>query len=76
MMKGKGVGGLILSLAIAAAGIKVLTYVADGYLKGAEANPFSDLISSFMGVGDFLFYGLAALAVLLIPYWVYKKRNP
>ncbi len=76
-MKGKGVGGIILNLIIVAAGIKILMFVADGYIRSADtAGSFYQLISSFTAVGDFLFYGLAALVVLLIPYWFYKQRHP
>ena len=75
-VKGKSAGGMIINLLIAAAGIKLLMLVADGFVKGADpSGAFVGLISSFLGIGDLLFYALLALAALTIPYWIFKKRS-
>jgi hypothetical protein len=69
----KTVGGLILNLAVAAAGIKLLMFVAEGYIRSADpSGSFYNLVTTFTGIGDLPFIALAGLAVLLVPYWIYK----
>jgi hypothetical protein len=75
-LKGKGAGGMIINLLIAAAGIKLLMIVSNSFVKGADpSGSFYGLISAFLGIGDLIFYGLLALAALIVPYYIYKRRN-
>ncbi len=64
------------SLIIAAIGVKGMTYIAENYLSKIDpSGSFSSSISGFLGIADLIFYGLIALIVLLIPYYLSKRKK-
>jgi uncharacterized membrane protein len=64
------------SLVVAALGIKAMTYIADNYVKNIDpSGSFSSVISGFLGIADMIFYGLIALIILLIPYYLSKRKG-
>ncbi|HLC67466.1 MAG TPA: hypothetical protein VJI12_01150 [archaeon] len=74
MAKGKS-GNVLVTLIVLAAAVKGLTYITGGQIKSADpTGSFGSLISGFLGIADLMFYGLVALIIILIPYYI-SKRN-
>ena len=74
-MKGKS-GSMLITLIIIAVAVKGLTYVADGQIKSADPNgTFSGLISGFLGIADIMFYGLIAIIIILVPYYLSRRKR-
>ncbi len=74
-MKGRSAGGWIVTLVLAAIGIKIITWLSNSYISQADTGMFSDLIASFARIGDLLFYGLLVLAALLIPVYLQRRKK-
>ena len=74
-MKGKS-GNVLITLIVLALAVKGLTYVAGGQLKSADpTGSFGSLTSGFLGIADFMFYGLIVLIIILIPYYLSKRKR-
>ena len=72
----KGKAGILITVIIAAVGIKVLTILAGNYIAAADpTSSFSDIIAGFLGLADMLFYGLVALLIILIPYTLSRRKK-
>jgi len=74
-MKSRDVRNLILTLAILALGIKIITYISGRFITQAGTAGFSGLVGAFTGLGDLMVYGLAAIALLLIPFYFSKRSS-
>jgi len=74
-MAAKDIRNLIISLFIAAAGIKLLLMLSSGYIKSSGIGGIDKIISSFEGIGNLLFYAAVAIALLLIPFYLSKKSD-
>lgn len=74
-MKAKDVRNLIISLVIAAIGIKLIAIISGRYISAAGATGFSELVSAFIGLGDLALYGLIVIAILLVPYYLSKRSK-
>jgi uncharacterized membrane protein len=68
----KGESSVIVKLVVLAVGIKILTYVAGNY---TSTDIFGASVASLLGIVDLVFYGIVALIVLLIPYYLSKRRK-
>jgi hypothetical protein len=76
MAKGKSTGGLMATLVVAAIGVKLLAWIANNYISGADpTGTFSDLAESFTGIADLLFYALIALILLMIPFYLSRRKK-
>lgn len=70
-MRSKDIRNLILTLIILAVGIKLILLISAHYI--AQAGAFSELATAFQGLGDLTIYGLAAIVLLLLPYYFSKR---
>lgn len=76
-MSSKNLRNAIAALVILAAGVRILLYVPSLFVNIEQAG---ELGKSFSGIGDAIFLLLAALALLLLPFYLSarsgeKKRN-
>jgi len=64
------------TLVVAAVGVKLLAWIADNYISQADTTGmFSDLAESFTGIADLLFYALLALIILMIPFYLQRRKK-
>lgn len=72
-MKARDARNLIITLIIAVVGVKLVLWISGNYIGNAAG--FSDLVKGFTGLGDLMMYGLIALAILLVPYYLSKRSQ-
>lgn len=74
-MKAKDVRNLIITLVVVIVGVKIIVMISNRYINQANVAGFSGLIKGFTGLGDLVIYGIAIIAILLIPYYFSKRSG-
>jgi hypothetical protein len=74
-MQSKDVRNAIISLIVLAAGVKAVMIVSATQLVGFDLAGLPDFVQAVDSLGTLLILAFAALAVILIPFYVYKRRQ-
>lgn len=74
-MKSKDLSNLIISLFILAAGVKIVTILARGYITAPAIGISPGIINSIDNVGNLFLIGIGVLILILIPFYLSKRSE-
>jgi len=71
-MSSKSIRNGIITLIILALGVKLIFYVLEKFIDISQAG---DIGKSLTGMGDLFVYGVAALAIILVPFYLSARSS-
>lgn len=74
-MYAKDIRKAVISLLVLAAGVKIVMVISSTQLTGFNISGMTDIIKSVDALGNLLLLVLVPLAIILIPVYVYKRRQ-